>query len=212
MTSILYNQVVCMDKLNDFEVFHPSGSGNSKSDYLGSHNAFLWKYFDKAAEYKNDEANDDDAKYGKTNDEYRQLSEDEQFGKGDYYDQGHDNYGKTNDKYQHNPYGEEADDFDYQHARIKSSTHHQNQETKHDPKNCKIVWIGEMKCSVCKDSAGTHSKSCSVSSTPPKQKYEYTKQRLAAYNSEDDDNKKKHETVEEQPEEYWEGDEAASVL
>lgn len=179
MTSILYNQVACSDYSNDFEVFHTSGSDvlksqslyneklssddgrfGPKNDYVGSHNAFIWKYFDKAADYSSDEKNGDDDIYGKTNDKYRQLPDVEQIEKVDHYDQAYD---------------------DYQYDRIRSLSHKQNQESQQNPKNCKIVVKGEMKCRVCKDSAGTHSKSCSVDSAPAKQKYEYTKQRLTAY-------------------------------
>lgn len=238
-----------------------------KSDYVGSHNAFLWKYFDKAAEYKNDEENADDGIYGKTNDKYQQVPDVEQFGKENYYDQGNGNYGKTNDKYRQatddeqtekvdhydqafDHYGKKNDKYqqapvddlfgkadhynqayynygktndkyqqapdaeqfdkvdhydqaydDYQYDRIRSLAHQQNQQTKQNPKNCKIVAIGEMMCSVCKDSAGTHSKSCSTSFLPAKEKYEFTKQRLTAYNSEDDD-KKKNGDSEDYLEEY----------
>ncbi|XP_037052488.1 uncharacterized protein LOC119086019 [Bradysia coprophila] len=188
VTSILYNQVVCSDNSNDFEVLYTSAGFDGlksqslsaddqrftrnafdpKTDYVGSHNAFLWKYFDKAADYTSHDGHDDDDDDGhvKTNEKYHQAPDAEQFEKVDSYDQAYN---------------------DYQYDRIRSMSPKQNQESEQNPKNCKIVVNGAMICSVCKDSDGNHSKSCSFSSAPDKQNYEYIKQRMTAYNSGDHD-------------------------
>lgn len=93
---------------------------------------------------------------------------------------------------------------DSEYERIKALSKQQEKEIKKNPKHCKVVIKDGMQCNVCKDpQTGSHSQSCSFSSTPPAKKYAYVKERN--YNSKDQD-KEKDEEEGDDDEENGEGD------
>lgn len=91
---------------------------------------------------------------------------------------------------------------DSEYDRIKALSKQQEKEIKKNPKHCKVVNKDGMQCNVCKDpTTGSHSQSCSFSSTPPAKKYAYVKERN--YNSKDQDKDKENEDDEEEEEDEY---------
>lgn len=68
---------------------------------------------------------------------------------------------------------------DDEYSRIREASKQQEKTiVKGNPKHCRTEYKNDMECIVCKNpKSGSHSQQCSFSSTAPKKKYAYTKER-----------------------------------
>lgn len=68
---------------------------------------------------------------------------------------------------------------DNEYARVRQAAKQQEKAiVKSNPKHCRTEYKNDMECIVCKNpKSGSHSQQCSFSSTAPKKKYAYTKER-----------------------------------